>query len=57
MHSWSVFFLFNAVFTGLVGFSTPESTVTTAMKSLAAFSLLAFLLFAWFERKDRNGDV
>lgn len=57
MISWSVFFLFNAVFAGLIAFSLPGSAFTSVMGILASLSLLAFFMLLWLERGSRNGDV
>lgn len=54
MLSWSVFFLFNAAFAALLGFSDLEGSISVIAKFLAAILLATCFGFLWIERRKRN---
>lgn len=57
MHSWSVFFLYNAVFAGLIALSLPDPAYASVAITFAGIFAVIFLVLLWLERGNRNNDV
>ncbi len=57
MLSWSIFFLVNAVFAALLGFSGIESPYAGVARNAANILFATFILILWMERYKRKRDV